>query len=143
MLRNSLYVAVLLLLTGCPEEIPEDDMEVIIENQTIEKIVIWASLSESEENPDTTLPIDFPWGDIESIYEENIIESNSTGSNEYNTNSLKHILEKGWLHYHILNYDTIITVPWERIRDEYIVAKRVDFDTWEDLELVEFTVTYP
>lgn len=63
-------------------------MEILIENQSREKIVVWFSLSESEENPDTTLPVEFPWGEIEDIYEEDIIESNYRGSHGYNTISL-------------------------------------------------------
>ncbi len=95
--------------------------------------------------PTTTLDIllskDFPWTNEVSDYYV-ISPYTSKDIREVKSN-LEHVLINGLYQYFIFNYDSIKSIPWERIRDEYIVAKRVDFDTWEEFEAADFTVTYP
>lgn len=131
---------------GCPEELPEHDLTIQIENNTNETIVFFAPIEpvgKTKEAFDTTLTEEFPWGDINSITNQYIVKPKSIGIETYFTYHMKDVLNRGYMQYYIFNYDSLITIPWERIRDEYIVAKRVDFDTWEELEDANFTVTYP
>jgi hypothetical protein len=143
LLKYCLCAFLFLTMTGCPDEIPEDDTGVYIENKTGSKLVFFAPHSEPNEVIDTALTSEFPWGNIDDINEKNILQPNSIGFDPYYSGHLKTILEQGWIHYFIFNYDSITTISWERIRDEYIVAKRIDFDTWEDLEASDFKITYP
>ncbi|MCB9292373.1 MAG: hypothetical protein H6559_04465 [Lewinellaceae bacterium] len=43
---------------------------------------------------------------------------------------------------YLFSRDTIGQVPWQRIRDEYLVLRRYDL-TLEDLEALDWTVEYP
>ncbi len=141
------YLAIFCLLCyGCPEELPEHDLVIQIENNTNEKIVCFTpigSIGETIESSDTTLTEDFPWGDINSIYDEDIVDPYSDGEETFFSYHMEDALNNGSIHFYIFNYDSLVTIPWERIRNEYIVSKRVDFDTWEELESADFTITYP
>lgn len=145
-LRTGVFSFIMLLLMGCPEELPEHDLTIQIKNNTNETIVFFAPIApvgKTNEAFDTTLTEVFPWGDASSIANENIVKPNSIGLETHFTYHMQDVLNQGFMHYYIFNYDSLISIPWERIRDEYIVAKRVDFDTWEELEAADFTVTYP
>jgi hypothetical protein len=106
-------------------------------------LVVFASHNEPNEVMDTTLVSAFPWGTIDNINKEDILQPHSIVNDYYYSEHLKKILEQGWMHYYIFYYDSLSLIPWERIRDEYIVAKRIDFDTWEDLENCNFKIEYP
>lgn len=141
-----MFSFIMLLFIGCPEEFPEHDLTIQIKNNANETIVFFApisSIGKTSKNVDTTLTKEFPWGDATNIANENIIKPYSMGLETYFTYHIQDVLKRGFMHYYIFNYDSLISIPWERIRDEYIVAKRVDFDTWEELEAVDFTITYP
>jgi hypothetical protein len=125
-----------LFLTGCPEEVPIHDFKMDIINSSTDGIV-WYSYNSVFY--DTSLLEEFPWYDIES----SLISENSLTRQYLASHMIKGILDSGYIHYYLFNYNSIKNIPWERIRDEYIIAKRVDFDTWEELEAVDFKVTYP
>ncbi len=42
----------------------------------------------------------------------------------------------------LFHSDTISSVSWERIREEYIILKRYDL-SFSDLEEMNWTITYP
>ena len=42
----------------------------------------------------------------------------------------------------LFSKDTIDQVPWDRIRDEYLILRRYDL-TLEDLEAMNWTIEYP
>ncbi|MBP6871195.1 MAG: hypothetical protein KBC43_04255 [Bacteroidales bacterium] len=142
-LKYLFYIFLFAAITGCPEELPEDDMNIYIENNSNSKLVVFASHNEPNEVMDTTLVSAFPWGTIDNINKEDILQPHSIVNDYYYSEHLKKILEQGWMHYFIFYYDSLSLIPWERIRDEYIVAKRIDFDTWEDLENCNFKIEYP
>ncbi|MDR1172670.1 MAG: hypothetical protein LBL24_09475 [Bacteroidales bacterium] len=52
-------------------------------------------------------------------------------------------MEKGWIKYWLFNYDSVNTIPWERICAERIILKEVTFNTWEDYERCNFEIAYP
>lgn len=140
-LKNTLkaifiFTVSILCLTACPEEIIDYDMEVRIINNS-EEDIIWYSYSSMPK--DTTLMDNFPWYKSQDI----LINSGSSDVEQTETELLQSVLVNGYKRYYIFNYDSVSTIPWERIRDEYIVAKRVDFASWEKLEECNFTITYP
>ncbi len=128
--------ALSIFLTGCPEEGPNHDFSIEIVNNS-EDAIVWYSTNSSMQ--DTSLKNTFPWYKPES----SIIYPN-TSESVYSTIELtKELLETESEHYYIFIYDSVQTIPWGRIRDEYIVAKRIDFESWEELEECNFTITYP
>jgi hypothetical protein len=132
-------VIMLISLTGCPEEFPENDGFIEFVNNSEEDIVRYGV--DHRIQSDTTYQIVlFPWGDDVESYK---IAKGTSYLYEIYSGSIKDLLNEGFLQYYFLNYDTVLTVPWERIRDENIILKKVYFETWEDLEECNFTITYP
>lgn len=139
--------SMLFTLTSCPDD-SERDLTLYFVNNSEEKLVFFQevkAIGRTSSIFDTTLWEDFPWGDIQSLEKDTnwVVNSYTTGFRNYYPDHLQDALNRGYIHTFIFNYDSLVTIPWERIRDEYIVAKRVDFDTWEELEAADFTVTYP
>lgn len=144
--RFCLFSSILIVLAGCPDEIAEHDLMIKINNKSSEKIVFFLPIDpigKTVEVFDTTLTKELPWGNINRIDADDIVNPNSIGIQSCFSYHIQDVLNRGWLHFYIFNYDSLISIPWERIQNEYIVAKRVDFDTWEDLEAANFTITYP
>lgn len=113
------------------------DFSITISNNSNDGIVFYAY--DSKNASDTSLMENLPW-----FKPENSLVQAGTSTEDFLTaNVVKSVLDIGFIHYYIFIYDSIKTIPWERIRDEYIVAKRVDFDRWEDLEACNFTIIYP
>lgn len=136
--RLLIIILGIILLTGCPEDILELNMEIRIVNNSSEDIV-WLGLTDYILSDTSKLVEKYPWRYIE----DHIISSGSMIIDEFNSDNMKYLLNEGWLIYYLFSYDTILTVPWDRIRDENIVLKKVYFETWEDLEAYNFTITYP
>jgi len=76
-LKYLFYIFLFAIITGCPEELPEDDMNIYIENNSNSKLVVFASHSEPNEVKDTTLVSEFPWGTINNINEGDILQPHS------------------------------------------------------------------
>lgn len=141
-----LFSFMLIVMSGCPDEVAEHDLVIQINNKTSEKIVFFTPIEPVGKTVayfDTTLTKELPWGNINSIDTKDIVNPESVGSATYFSYHVKDVLNRGWLHFYIFNYDSLMAIPWERIRNEYIVAKRVDFNSWEELEKSNFTITYP
>ncbi len=135
-----LYIGLLsIIFTGCSHDI-EEVRDIIIKNNTDIKLVFYKEYK-SLSILDTTLSMDYPWQNgISDFY---LIKPYSTKKNREVKSNLKYVLSKGSYQYYLLDFESITTIPWEQIRNEYIVAKRVNFDTWEELETTNFTITYP
>ena len=131
-------VIMLISLTGCPHDI-DDVQDLIINNNSDIELVFYRGYK-SQTVLDTTLNIDYPWhNEVTDFY---IIKPHSFKEVREVKSNLEYILSRGWYQYYIFDYDSIKTIPWEQIRDENIIALRVDFETWEDLEVCNFTITY-
>lgn len=126
----------LFALTGCPQH-PEDDRFVNIENKS-EQTLIWFKYYERMGNPSDES--ESWWGNYEDDY---IIHPFSSVRDSLNSNSQQTILGYGWIKYYLMNYDSLQTIPWERIMEERIYVKEVTFERWEDFEKCNFTITYP
>lgn len=138
-LQQLLIIIISLLFCGCPHDV--DDVQIItIVNNSSEKLVFYNDqINESEY--DTVLVKKYPWeeevADFYIVHPQAIKEIVEVKSN------LEFILSNNWYQLYFFNCDSVQTIPWQRIRDEYIVAKRVDFESWEELEECNFTITYP
>ena len=132
------YIPLIFLTTGCPlEEGPYHDMEEYVINNSQETI-IWGIKAGSNIN-DTSLWGSIPWEPIEKFAMlPGYVDTVSFGSH-----STKEFYNDKCLHYYFFYYDSVATIPWNRIRDEYIVAKRVTISSWEEYEEMDYTITFP
>jgi len=135
------FIIVLILLislTGCPEEFPELDTAIEIINNS-EEDIIWFKSSDFTTSDTSKLIENFPWREIKDYR----IEKGTAHLHEFNLILTKENLDEGYFQYFLLSYDTVQLVPWSRIRSENIILKKVYFETWEDMEACNFTITYP
>jgi hypothetical protein len=134
-LKKMVLFAFLLTLSACPEEGPEYDGSLTMSNQSDEEI-IWLGMygSSIEEKAK------HPWLNPE----KRVILKHNFVVEPFNVFAVKHALNKyGFTKYYLFNYDSVKTIPWERIRDERIILKEVTFHSWEEMEACDFTITYP
>ena len=130
------FCCIAVFLTACPKFHPWATVQII--NQSDED-VFW--LCRSEQNGE--------WYEIASIHsymgniEKNKILRGETYVDGFNSEGIKTTLEKGWIKYYLFNYDSLKTIPWERICTERIILKEVTFNSWEDFERCNFEITYP
>ena len=135
-----------IVFTGCPHDI-DDVQDVIINNNSDIELVFYKEYK-SQTILDTTLSVDYPWqNELSNFYMIDPYSSKEIREVKSNLqfilSNLQFILSNGSYQYFLFNYDSLITIPWERIRDENIILKKVYFETWEDLEACNFTITYP
>jgi hypothetical protein len=71
-----------------------------------------------------------------------MIPKYSTGIECFSRNVMQSYLKKGWRKYYLFSYDSIKSIPWERIRNERIILKEKTFYSWEDMENHNFKITY-
>jgi hypothetical protein len=124
-------------MTGCPEQFPEADTSIRIVNQSKE-VIVWCGFNESM--GDISKTSKFLWGNEVDKY---TIHPSDTAYDSFYSGSIQTILERGGRKYYLFNYDSVMTIPWERIRDERIILKEVTFHSWEEMEAADFTITYP
>ena len=135
-----------ILLVGCwdkliePENEPDGRLEII--NSSNRVIIFGAILKYELNNGDTLL---LPNKPIFDDYENPnyLVNSNSSNIDEFSVRSMKIILDKDIEMYYLFDIDTLKKYNWSEIAKGYKVLKRVDFDTWEDLEKCNFTISYP
>ena len=123
-LKLIIGLVILLIFYGCPEK--KWDAEMIIENNSNDTIVYAFYVSGSFENS-----------------KENYWRNNYSKSTIFPNNFTIHELNIVRCKYYLFNLDSIRTIPWERIRDERIILKLVIFNSWEEMEACNFTITYP
>ena len=141
MLKKLFFICcVAVLLTACPEPLPEDDAYLRIVNNSEEDVFWFFSFERfGEWNEMTSVDVD-SWLKKQETY---IILRRNTHIRGFNSSATKENLRRGWIKYYLFNYDSVKTIPWERIREERIILKEVRFDTWEDFERCNFEITYP
>ena len=137
-ITSLICICSLLFLVGCPmEESPELDLKTYIKNNS-EYIIIFRYKNTVSEN-DTVLWEHFPWGKI-SLWS---INPGEVHIGNRVSGDLKRTLENYHIHYYFFYADTLSAYPWNEIRDEYKVAKRVTISSWEEYEAMEFTIEFP
>ena len=129
-LKLIIGLVILLIFCGCPYD-PEKkwDAEMIIENNSSDTIIYAFYASGSFENSKRNY-----WG---HDYSKSTIFPNSFIIHEFNIGRV--MPHK----YYLFNLDSVRTIPWERIRDERIILKEVIFNSLEEMEACDFTITYP
>jgi len=128
----------MVLLCNCHDGYVEHDGFIEIYNNS-EQDIVWLQRSYSTANDTATLSESTPWRNMESY----VITSGDSYVQDFNISNFQYILKEGWFQYYLFNYDSLINITWERIRDENIILKKVYFETWEDMEACNFTITYP
>ncbi len=130
-------ISVLLVCAGCPESFDEPNSEIIILNNSDQSIVFFTQFN----NPGDTSLSTFPFPLLPENIEVRTIE---TYSSDTIPGSFRSILDKDMnviLMVYLFSRDTIEQVPWERIKDDYLVLRRYDL-TLEDLEDINWTVVF-
>ncbi|NOQ27305.1 MAG: hypothetical protein GQ564_18240 [Bacteroidales bacterium] len=133
-----LLVITMIVMCGCPEEGPDYDGLLEIINNS-ENEIVWSFHSNRIESDTSVLSESFPWSNINDF----MILPGETFRQKLNSDGFVHIFKNGWFQYYLYSYDSVMIIPWERIRDENIILKKVYFEIWEDLEACDFTITYP
>ncbi|NOQ27303.1 MAG: hypothetical protein GQ564_18230 [Bacteroidales bacterium] len=137
LIKLGILIFSVFLISSC-DEFPDHDAFIEIINNSNEDIV-WIQLSNVTVNDTLTLTESLPWSNIN----EKIIPSGTEIKHDFIASNVQKRLSTGWFVYYLFSYDSLMTIPWERIRDEHIVLKQVYFETWEDMEACDFTITYP
>ncbi|NOQ27299.1 MAG: hypothetical protein GQ564_18210 [Bacteroidales bacterium] len=138
LIKLGILIFSMFFLCSCPEGFVEKDGTIFLINNSDEDIV-WYRYSHVSNSDTAYIPESFPWREADT----KLIEKGTFYTDYINMENTNELLDEGFLKYYFLNYDTVLTAPWERIRDENIILKKVYFETWEDLEACNFTITYP
>jgi hypothetical protein len=130
-------LTMLVFFSSCPpKEFPMDG-GLKFENNSNETVIYAFYVSETFENTENNY-----WGG--QYTSKNVILPNSYLIREFSIEreraSFKNLPQK---RYYLFNLDSVKTIPWERIRDERIILKEVIFNSWEEMEACNFTITYP
>ena len=136
--RIAIFCCAAVLLTSCPEDNDYQGANLVIINQS-DEVIFWIKTWENTDE----------WYEIPSIdsylgenYDEYIILKRGSYK-RYITQGEKNSLKRGWHKYTLFNYDSLRTISWERICEERIILKEVIFNSWEQMEACDFTITYP
>ncbi|MFN3554946.1 MAG: hypothetical protein ACK4VN_03175 [Bacteroidales bacterium] len=133
-----IFLFLLLILVGCPtEEVPAPDFQIYVINNS-EATAVYTFINTRNKN-DTVLWESMPWGNINDW----TLESGEVRILNAFSGDVKRTLENYHIHYYSFYADTISAFPWNVIRDEYKVAKRVTISSWEEYEAMDFTVEFP
>jgi hypothetical protein len=128
---------IMMLFSGCPYD-PEWELDggIIIENNSNETIIYGCLMSRDLKDIEKNY-----WG---GQYGKYTVFPNSLAKYEFNIAREKAAdFERLPRRYYLFNLDSVKTIPWERIRDEQIILKKVIFNSWEEMEACNFTITYP
>ena len=135
-LKLIIGLVILIFFCGCPDK--RWDGEMIIENNSNDSIIYGCFISK-----DLNEINEIYWGNNYNT-SKRIIPPNSFAIDEFNIATEKSAnFDKHPRRYYLFNLDSVRTIPWERIRDERIILKEVIFNSWEEMEACDFTITYP
>jgi hypothetical protein len=146
-MKKLLFTLILLsLFSGCInwliEQKPEPDGKILIVNNSAHTIRFCSILKYELNNGDTALIPNEP------LFDDNnnpnyLVYPNSTNEDEFSIEAMKQLLSHDIEMVYLFDLDTLEKYSWSEIALGYKVLKRVDFDTWEDMEKCNFTITYP
>lgn len=101
------------------------------------KVCFYTEYLVPEELADTSLCINSP------DFKYNIIEPHSTKKTLTGSNIFYQFEVGRTRRHYFFNYDSVIALPWDRIREEYMVIKRIDMSSMKEYEKCNFTITIP
>lgn len=135
-----LILSLIVFLTGCIRTNLNIEIEFV--NYSDRTLICKGGVI--RELSDTVLPEITPWANgIEKT--DRIISPHSKHISKAKKSGFEKLAENGLCEsYYFFDIDTIINVPWERIRAENMVLKRVDIYSLEELEYkYKCVITYP
>jgi hypothetical protein len=140
MMKSKLFWFFLIsgLLTACPGDPIEHDMFLKIINNS-EQDIVWLFVFGKNFNQIDT----YYWGDKDKTDDDLILSGKEDIYGFYSGNMTFNLKKYKSISFYLLNYDSVMTVPWNRIRDERIFLKEITFNTWEDFEACDFKIVYP
>ncbi len=136
--RFTLFVCIITSFYGCPDRELEIDSTIEFTNNSDEVIIYY---EEFKKPNDTALNSNSYFPTSQQI-EMASIPADDVVFIEGPYVSLFESLENEVLMIFLFSKDTIDQVPWDRIRDEYLILRRYDL-TLEDLEAMNWTIEYP
>lgn len=109
------------------------------------KVCYWSMYLEPEELADTSLWKESPFISNFKLKEKyrNVIEPHSTMKALTGSDTFYQFEVGRTRRYFFFDYDSVIALPWEIIRDEYMVLKRIDMNSMEDYKKCNYTITIP
>ena len=130
------------LFTACPYE---HERETLILINNTDDDILWTTvtnvLSECDYNPWTTTITGVEVRSMDEIKKNHrFIKAGDTCYFSIPIDGYKVTLEREPIPFYFFNYDSICTIPWQRICDERILLKEVVFESWEELEDCKFTI---
>ena len=127
-----------LALSGCPGSI-SDMIDIKFVNNTDHTLIVHYAIREGS---DTLLSETTPWPDgIKKT--DNVLEPHSSKISGFFESHIRNGTLKGSYNFIFFDVDTIKSVPWERIRDEYIVVKRVSIHSMEEFYKYNYVISVP
>ncbi len=129
-------------LSGCPEYIPPFDTELKVYNDS-EKEILFMSMYKSIINNDTILNPNEQW--YREFPTEGIVPSGSFGIEMFDESAMRYNIDENNDTYmiYIFDKDSLEILGWKEIAAKNMVLKRIDFDSYEDIELANFEIRYP
>lgn len=130
------FMIILLVVFGCPDkEEFTPDITLVIRNNSNDSIVEYREYAELT---DTIFQEFSPFTSDQSIELGSIPPQEEIEIPE----ETERLSRFGAIHIYIFDKDTLKTVSWDQIRDDYNVLRRYDL-TLEDLEAMNWIIEYP
>lgn len=110
------------------------------------KLCFWSDFLNPEEVADTSLWNESPFSSDFFKGEEryrNIIPPHTTIKKLTGSETFFQFGEGRIRRIYFFNYDSVIALPWKKIRDEYLVIKRVDMHSIKEYEDCNYTIVIP
>lgn len=145
-MKKIILISSIVFLSSCinwliePEQKPDGKLKIVNKSDRI--IRFSTTLKTTLNNNDTLLLVNKPLFNNYNILKY-IINPDTFVYDEFSIKAMKGLLENDVQMYYLFDKDTLEMYTWEEIARDYKVLKRVDFDTWEDMEKCNFTITYP
>ena len=127
-----------LTLFGCPDKDPNPDSTITIVNRSDKTLLFYFY---DQFYPDTTLQkLDNPFDETikQFAIKPNSIEKRDDLWRSY----LSKPTSTGVMTIFLFDKAIVDTVAWDKIREDYLVAKRYEY-TLEQLDSLNWTITYP
>lgn len=139
-LKNTILIIALLLLTGCPEDAKDGIVAYLTIKNNSNKDIVYLPLYIMKGNlNDTLLSVEASnW--VEEKFVVHTLSSNNYRLKEYNKNAIETEFN---LSIYFFDRDTLNQLEWEKIATENIILRRVDFHSWKELEDNNFELNYP
>ena len=131
-------VLLALTLFGCPDKDEEMDSEITIVNNSNRSLI---SSEDFGHYPDTSITmVSNPFDQI--IRERFTIKPNSIYKQRTDWRRFFKDSDSSKIRIFLFDIAVLDTVAWDKIREDYLVAKRYEY-TLEQLDSLNWTITYP